>query len=493
MKNKPNLISIEGVKRMAYLFKFFILSLLPIAFNGLIINKLYAQDIDNVRMSQDIEVAERILEELFGGNRNGHDFGNQRKSHGIYLRDYGVILQVPAINLNNFAYAVGQGNSFSISGDAILDDVIRARTDRDHQENKVKSTNRTRTIKSLDSLVIMRHQKILDKMQSFYTNYGDLIGQLKDNDKIMLVYDSPNTGFGAYTFTWNQRAPRHRDNDDDENDRNRKNDDDDDDDDDKEYRNRAYAPAVAGVNTNNTTRRTQKIVMEVSRGDINQYKTGKLSKEQFINKIKVQEEIKDSESELEFDILAGIFEKIAKRESNDFYFNQKVRYQRLANFGVMYDLELHSEYTWMINKNSWSNERLIELKSGVYILDGQVYRDKGKEKEKEKDKYKLDKETKRLQAEVEREKAEIEKENQEKQVEMEKFEKEIKENLIQYGRTLRSLKADEFLALNIKFKSWGEDNTPKNIMFTVKKTVLEAYDKREISLEDAMSKIEVKK
>jgi hypothetical protein len=485
MKNKLNLISTQTCQCMAYFSKLLRLSFLLIICNNLTISQLRAQDIDNARISQDIEVAERILEELFGGNRNGPDFGNHRQSHGIYLRDYGVILQVPAVNLNNFAYAVGQGNSFSISGDAIiLDDIIRYRNDRDKEPDKVKSTNRTRTIKSLDSLVIMRRQRILDKMQSFYTNYGDLIGQLKDNDKIMLVYDSQGRDLAGYTFSWPGQTPRHRDNDDDDDNK-------EEDEDAREHHTRAYVPAVAGVNTN-TTRRTQKIVMEVSRGEINQYKTGKLSKEQFVQKIKIQEEIKDSESELEFDILAGIFEKIAKRESNDFYFNQKVRYQRLANFGVMYDLELHPEYNWMIHKNSWNDEKLIELQNGAYIVNGKVFRNKDKDKDKEK--AKIDKETKREKAELEREKAEIDQENQEKQAEMEKFEKEIKENLIQYGRTLRSLKADEFLALNIKFKSWGEDeNTPKNIMFTVKKSVLEAYDKREISLEDAVSKIEVKK
>jgi hypothetical protein len=485
MKNKRNPVNIEAVKPLAYFFKLCILSLLPFAFNSLIISQLYAQDIDNARMSQDIEVAERILEEMFGGGQKSY-WTNQNKSHGIYLRDYGVILQVPAVNLNNFAYAVGQGNSFSISGDAIiLDDIIRFRNDRDKEPDKVKSTNRTRTIKSLDSLVVMRHQKILDKMQSFYTNYGDLIGQLRDNDKIMLVYDSQGRNWGGFTFSWSGQTPRHRDNDDDDDDNREE-----DEEAAREHLNRAYVPAIAGVNTNNTTRRTQKIVMEVSRGDINQYKTGKLSKEQFIQKIKVQEEIKDSESELEFDILAGIFEKIAKRESNDFYFHQKVRYQRLANFGVMYDLELHPEYNWMIHKNSWNNEKLLELQNdGIYLLNRKNY----KNKDKQKDKEKLDKEAKREKAELEREKAEIEQENQEKQAEMDKFEKEIKENLIQYGRTLRSLKPDEFLALNIKFKSWGEENTPKNIIFTVKKSVLEAYDKREISMEEAMNKIEVKK
>jgi hypothetical protein len=461
----------EEMKKIKNFCKQLIISSLIIICALISPKSTWAQEIDNARMEQDIEVAEKILEELFNPNQSQH-FSNRYKSHGIFLKDYGVIFQVPSVAITVPFAISGQGISYSIAGDAIILDRIRStHSDDDDDDYPQQSKNRTKAkvykVRDLDSIMTAKRAKIMDKMKSFYLNYGDLIGQLKDSDKIMLVYDSPDREYTAtISGNWGQYIKSIRERDDEE------------DDEDEEDSPAAIAP------TRTESRRTDKIVMEVSRGDISQFKSGKLNKEQFLNKIKVQELEKNVENEMEFDILAGIFEKIVKRESTGYYFHDQVHYQRLANFGVMYDLALQPEHNWFLDGkyHFQFNNRAFDLKD-VYILD---------ERKKNKDKY--EKELKKVKEKEEREKAELEKEAQERKVELEKFEKEIKENLIQYGRTLRSLKSDEFLALNIKFKAWTEENTiPQNFLFSVKKSVLEAYDKREISLEEAMNKVEVKK
>lgn len=474
MKQTLETLLTEKMKKYKNFCKYLIIKGLMIISMCFPLSFSLAQEIDNARMEQDIDVAEKILEELFNPNQN-HTFGSRYKSRGLHLKDYGVIFQVPSVAMTIPYTISGQGISYSITGDAIILDRLRAThaddDDHDDENKNYKNKNKSKIyrVRDLDSILMARRMKIIDKMKSFYLNYGDLIGQLKDNDKIMLVYDSPDREYTAtIAGNWGQFIKSIREKD--------ENEDDNDDNDDE--------PKVSAPRAKTENRRTDKIVMEIARGDINQYKSGKLNKEQFLSKIKIQEIEKNTDNEMEFDILAGIFEKIVKRESNDFYFRDRVHYQRLANFGVMYDLELQPEHNWFIEGryNFEFNNRIFELKDRAFMLD---------EKRKNKDKH--EKELKKEKENMEREKAELEKDNKEKKIEMEKFEKQIKENLIQYGRTLRSLKPDEFLALNIKFKSWSDENTPQNMLFTIKKSVLEAYDKREISLEDAISKIEVKK
>ena len=79
------------------------------------------------------------------------------------------------------------------------------------------------------------------------------------------------------------------------------------------------------------------------------------------------------------------------------------------------------------------------------------------------------------------------------------LEPKLKEYIIEYGRTLKTLKPDEVLVLNVSINRWRnpfdeDESDEKSVMqLSVKQSVLAAYDNRESTLEQAMSQVEISK
>ncbi|HWA34582.1 MAG TPA: hypothetical protein VG737_10655, partial [Cyclobacteriaceae bacterium] len=73
------------------------------------------------------------------------------------------------------------------------------------------------------------------------------------------------------------------------------------------------------------------------------------------------------------------------------------------------------------------------------------------------------------------------------------FEASIKDNLVEYGRTLRSLKDDEQLVFNIRLTKCVECGIPASIEVSVKESVLKEYAAGKINKLEAVGKVSVKK
>ena len=97
----------------------------------------------------------------------------------------------------------------------------------------------------------------------------------------------------------------------------------------------------------------------------------------------------------------------------------------------------------------------------------------------------------------------VEKEQDPKYLEAEKeetkaaFEKLIdlaKESIVTYGRTLRSVKSDEVIILNMNFNSGFRDSSlPGAVRIQVNKSQIEAFSKGSISLEQLKKEIDIKR
>jgi hypothetical protein len=73
------------------------------------------------------------------------------------------------------------------------------------------------------------------------------------------------------------------------------------------------------------------------------------------------------------------------------------------------------------------------------------------------------------------------------------FAKSIKEDMLEYGRTLKSLKDDENLIFNIKLTRCVGCGIPSSLELTVKNSVLKDYSSGKLTKEAAMQKIAEKK
>ena len=69
-----------------------------------------------------------------------------------------------------------------------------------------------------------------------------------------------------------------------------------------------------------------------------------------------------------------------------------------------------------------------------------------------------------------------------------------KESLVTYGRTLRSVKNDEVIILNLNFSGFfGTADLPKSVRISVNKSQIDQLSKGGISLEQLKKEIDVKK
>jgi hypothetical protein len=73
------------------------------------------------------------------------------------------------------------------------------------------------------------------------------------------------------------------------------------------------------------------------------------------------------------------------------------------------------------------------------------------------------------------------------------FEKDIKESMLDYGRTLKSLKDDEMLVFNIKLTKCEKCGIPASLELSVKNAVLKDYSSGKLTKDAATSKINSKK
>jgi hypothetical protein len=191
--------------------------------------------------------------------------------------------------------------------------------------------------------------------------------------------------------------------------------------------------------------------LEVTKGDITSYKQGKLSKDQFNGKIKVINSVMDDELQPDLELLTSIFNRLYRRDlSKTFFTEENVYYERMKDYGAIYYMEVYS------SNQSEFNRRYIMPTVGLADLD-QATRDK-----KVKELYP-------------------------------QFEKDIREDILEYGRTVKSLNPQESLIFNIKLTRCEGCGIPSSLELAVKAEVLKDYSSGRLSKDAALAKFAIKK
>lgn len=192
------------------------------------------------------------------------------------------------------------------------------------------------------------------------------------------------------------------------------------------------------------------ISAEVSRKDISAYKSGKIKKDEFISRIDIKKaELKKKVPDLE--MFANIFDRFYSRDlSETFYSQSKPRYEVLDGFGAVFYIETSSG-----SRSSYIRAR----SSGTNSFSYSVAPDADAPKDEE------------LYL---------------------KFKEDIKAFMLDYGRTIRSLDADDKVLLNIKINSCRDCSVPQAIEVSTKMSVLKNYDQQKLSREKAENQIEIK-
>lgn len=388
------------------------------------------------RMNRDIEVAENILSTLLrqeaGSNRRSF-FPMEVK--GSYVPGYGVTLRLPFTSGGRFAMAIGGGwdapvvvdgvpgvsYSYSYSSseraaqeaevaqDAAEREREAAERDRDRvikekDQVRMKTPRQSRKQVDMDSVVTKARQRFLAVSKDFLADYGDVIGGLKSEEKVIITNRGDN-----------------------------------------------FEPDFDMVWVNGSKQGSRAMLsVEAKRGDIEQLKQGKINRDEFMKRLKVVDTQSEDSVDPDLEVFSSLFGRLYREDlSQTYYAQNNPRYERLKDFGVIYYLKVYSS---------------LETEHEMYSMPSLDLRDVPKADR--------DKKVKEMYP---------------------KFESELKDNIVEYGRTLRSLKDEEQLVFQIRLTTCKGCGIPEAVEVSVKAGALKDYSSGKATKEATLAKVSVKK
>jgi hypothetical protein len=192
------------------------------------------------------------------------------------------------------------------------------------------------------------------------------------------------------------------------------------------------------------------ISVEGNKADISAFKQGKLSRDQALAKLKVVNTETVDVKEPDMELFSSIIGRLYRPDLSKTYFTESnIYYERLKDYGVIYYMQVYS--------SNQGDTRLFNMPT--QNLDD------------------LDEQTRNK-----------------KVVELfPRFEQDLKENILEYGRTLKSLKDDESLVFNVTLTKCKGCGIPSTMELTIKNAVLKDFSAGKIDKNAGLSKFTVKK
>jgi len=199
----------------------------------------------------------------------------------------------------------------------------------------------------------------------------------------------------------------------------------------------------------NAPKRTH-LSVESLKSDLTSFKQGKITRDQALAKVKVinTETVDTVEPDLE--LFSSIFNRLYRQDlSKSFFTEDNIYYERLKDFGVIYYMQVFS-----------SNER---------------------------DYRRFDMPTVNL------EDVDLETRNKKVTELYPKFEQDLKENILEYGKTLKSLKDEEVLVFQVRVTKCISCGIPSTLEVTVKGSTLKDASSGKLDKNAALAKFALKK
>ncbi len=188
---------------------------------------------------------------------------------------------------------------------------------------------------------------------------------------------------------------------------------------------------------------------EISKADLVAMKQGKSSREETVSKIKFSS-TGDEELARDLELFSSIFARLYEPDMSNTYYtsSRALNYERLENLGAIYSMKVYS--------SSEDGGRHTIRTTGESGLTR-------------------------------------EERNRKVNAMYPEFEQSIKENLLDYGRTIKSLKANEVLIFKIRMTECKGCEMPKEIEVSLQASVLNDFDSGKLSRNDALAAITIKK
>lgn len=191
------------------------------------------------------------------------------------------------------------------------------------------------------------------------------------------------------------------------------------------------------------------ISVQAKKSDITQFRQGKINRDEVMSRFAVMNTETDDELAPDLELLSSIFNRLYREDLSKTYFSDEgVYYEHLKDFGVIYYMKVYSSR----EDGDLNNIPTLDLR-GL---------DRKERDEKVASLYPA-------------------------------FEQDMKENMLEYGRTLKSLKQNEQLVFNVELTKCTGCGIPASVELGVTKSVLDDYSTGKLDKSAAVSKISVKK
>jgi hypothetical protein len=277
------------------------------------------------------------------------------------------------------------------------------------------------------SKTALTKHSVIDRIKEFLEDYAPSIHQLKSNERITVVLNS------------NQESSH-----------------------------KAKLPSVA---------------VSAKMMDLKAYRKDDLNKKGLTSKLSITNLNKPAQGDQHLKIFAGILESAFSDQKADNFKLRNIHYFRLKGTGVLFEGEASNGWRFLsgINMTVWP-VKWGKLSNRLYHLDSTKVNSKV---------YKV--KSAKIKALQNRIDSMQQKKNQNKQKLrdiLDHFISTLKQTLLDYGNTLRSLKPDESIIISISISGTGDD-LPGHLCLQVKKSTLQAYNKGAINRSQALNKIRI--
>lgn len=388
--------------------KYLIIALFSIFF---VVPQLRAQSFDANRMNRDIRIMENILMELFRPEGNSFSaenivfsqgFYRLRGVRGTYLKDYGIIFTIPS------------------------DDPMRPRLhiSNNEEDSYVYSSDADGEDQA------MKKEEVVNLLTEFLMNYASTIGQLGDNENIMIIYGANATS--SY---------------------------------------RGYVLVTSGISvSDNKSQEASVISVSAQVKDLRDYRSGKISEAKLKERIHVTTS-KDREY-TDLKVMSNIFETALEEvEGSGFRMLRGANYMLFDNFGAIFSFDVRFSTGSALLRETQQMLRYRFGESAPTSSRGRSITDEERKGLEEA----AAQEQKKLEQQI------IEAYSQ--------LKTNLSEYLVDYGRTITSINNDQFILTSVTVSGTRVEEIPERVDFQVKKSVLEDFDRGKISREQAINQV----
>lgn len=381
-----------------------------------------SQTFDANRMDRDLKIMESILGEIFktqihsanstAPSVRGNEFTyfsgrSSSRIKGTYVPEYGAIFMIPKQSLNRVILRSQEGKESTV--------LFQYRTGEENEDLSIDQ------------------ESVISRISEFLQDYASTIGQLKDEEQVLVIYGAQNAeSYGYASFSLNTMTTR------------------------------------SEKNTRETAEPLPVISVSASKKDLNAYRNGSLSSDAFNKKLKIS--TSDDSEKLDLKVLGNIFKTALGEGEGDQYHlitPSSLSFLFLENFGAMYTLDLHRGHG------------LTGLRTNVFRVQETIgARDENQEEERVVELEKLKDELADQQKKTEET---LKKEYQ-------KLIQRTREFIVDYGRTLKSLSPDQYLLVSLNITDPAGE-IPQRVNFQIKKSTLDKMDSGSLSREEAMKAV----